>query len=372
MLLKIEKLVYGGAGLARTEGGVVFVPRSAPGDVIEAQIVDKRKDYSIARIIEIVEPSPDRQESMCTAGCCPWQHIRYERQVDYKQAIIRESFQRLGHLNWDEPIRQITGPDRNYRLRATFHVINGRLGFMQEKTNVVIPIQSCASLVPELNQFIASMDPNGAREVHVVSTPAIAATFVFEDGTIKRSGRAMIQVDGIRYRVSGETFFQANRFLLMPFINEVLSQAGPSPAHVLELYSGSGFFSIPLSRLAREVIGIEGSRAAVLQARENARLNERTNVKFFERPVDATLRGSDLRPDVVLLDPPRAGCGLKNAERIAALKSQRIVYVSCNPTTFAPEGAILVSKGYDLRRVTLIDQFPNTYHSEIVALFELK
>ncbi len=372
MLLKIEKLVYGGAGLARTEGGVVFVPRSAPGDVIEAQIVDKRKDYSIARIIEIVEPSPDRQESMCTAGCCPWQHIRYERQVDYKQAIIRESLQRLGHLNWDEPIREITGPDRNYRLRATFHVINGRLGFMQEKTNVVIPIQSCASLVPELNQFIASMDPNGAREVHVVSAPAIAATFVFEDGTIKRSGRAMIQVDGIRYRISGETFFQANRFLLMPFINEVLSQAGPSPAHVLELYSGSGFFSIPLSRLAREVIGIEGSRTAVLQARENARLNERINVKFFDRPVDVTLRGSGLRPDVILLDPPRAGCGVKNAGRIAALESRRIVYVSCNPTTFAPEAAILVSKGYDLRRVTLIDQFPNTYHIEIVALFELK
>src|SRR2546425_6267171 len=264
MRLKIEKLVYGGSGLARTEEGVVFVPRTAPGDVIEAKIVGKKKDYSLGRITEILESSPDRQEAVCEAGCCHWQHIRYDRQVDYKEAIIRESIERLGHLKWDGPIKRIVGPDRNYRLRATFHVINGRLGFMQEKTNVVIPIQSCASLVPELNQFIASMDPNGAREVHVVSTPAIAATFVFEDGTIKRSGRAMIHVDGIRYRISGETFFQANRFLLMPFINEVLSHAGPSPAHVLELYSGSGFFSIPLSRLAREGISIEGSCNAVL------------------------------------------------------------------------------------------------------------
>src|SRR5207245_5645843 len=120
-------------------------------------------------------------------------------------------------------IREITGPDRNYRLRATFHVINGRLGFMQEKTNVVIPIQSCASLVPELNQFIASMDPNGAREVHVVSAPAIAATFVFEDGTIKRSGRAMIHVDGIRYRSSGGPLVRANPLLLLRIMNEVLS-----------------------------------------------------------------------------------------------------------------------------------------------------
>jgi 23S rRNA (uracil1939-C5)-methyltransferase len=350
----------------------VFVPRTAPGDIIEAEIIDKRKDYSIARLTGILEPSPDRQESVCIAGCCPWQHIRYERQVDHKQAIIRESFQRLGHLNWDETIRQITGPDRNYRLRATFHVVDGRLGFMQEKTNVVIPIQGCASLVPELNQFIASVDPEGAHEVHVVSAPEIAATFVFEDGTVKRSGRAMIHVDGIRYRISAETFFQANRFLLTPFINEVLSQAGPFPTHVLELYSGSGFFSIPLSRVAKEVIGIDSNRGAVRQARESARLNERWNVKFFERSVDATLRSADLKPDVVVLDPPRAGFGARNAERIASLQSGRIVYVSCNPTTFSPDAAILMSKGYDLRRVTFIDQFPNTYHIEMVALFELK
>src|SRR5436309_14365619 len=98
----------------------------------------------------------------------------------------------------------------------------------------------------------------------------------------------------------------------MPFINEVLSQAGPCPAHVLELYSGSGFFSIPLSRLAREVIGIDGSRTAVLQARENARLNERINVKFFARPVVVSFGSTGLRPDVRLLDMSRAGCGVKS------------------------------------------------------------
>src|SRR5687767_12572249 len=105
MRLTIEKLVYGGAGLARTEAGVVFVPRTAPGDVIEAEIVERKKDYSTGRVTSILEASPDRQEPYCpnyeTAGCCHWQHIRYDRQVDYKEAIIRESLQRLGHIHWD-------------------------------------------------------------------------------------------------------------------------------------------------------------------------------------------------------------------------------------------------------------------------------
>ena len=372
MRLRIEKLVYGGSGLARTEQGIIFVPRTAPGDVIEAEIVEKKKDYSIARIATILEPSLDRQESVCVAGCCHWQHIRYNAQVDYKEGIIRESLERLGRFKWSSPIRRITGPDRNYRLRATFHVTEGRLGFMQERANAVIPIQSCASLVPELNQFIASTDPNRAREVHVVSAPEIAAAFVFEDGSIRRTGRAVIHVNGFRYKISAETFFQANRFLLMPFINEVLTQIGPTPAHVLELYSGAGFFSIPLARAANEVIAVERDRASVRQARENARLNERWNLRFFDSRVDAALQGADLRPDVVVLDPPRTGCGIKNAERIAALEARRIVYVSCNPTTFAPEAAYLISRGYDLRCITLIDQFPNTYHIEIVASFELK
>ena len=168
MRLTIEKLVYGGAGLARTEQGVVFVPRTAPGDIVEVEIIDRKKDYATGRIIEILEPSPDRQDPYCpnyiTAGCCHWQHIRYDRQVDYKEAIIRETLRRVGHFEWNEAIERLTGPDRNYRLRATFHVINGRLGFVKENTNVVVPIGSCTSLVPELNEFISRADPGPADE----------------------------------------------------------------------------------------------------------------------------------------------------------------------------------------------------------------
>jgi len=370
MRLKIEKLVYGGSGLARSDEGVVFVPKSAPGDVIEAQIVERKKDYSVARMTKLLEPSPDRQPALCAAGCCHWQHIRYDRQVEYKESIIRESLTRLGHIEWNGNINRITGPDRNYRLRATFHVVGGTFGFMLEKSNTIVPIRECASLVPELNEFIRTANPSGAREVHVVSAPEIAATFVLLDGTLARQGRATIHVDRIQYRINPETFFQANRFLLAPFINEVLLQAGPTPKNVLDLYSGVGFFSIPLSQIAAEVIGVEGNHAAVRLFRENVRTNGRSNLKVFEGQVDTSLQEADVKPDVVVLDPPRAGCGTRTAQRITGLKPGRIVYVSCNPTTFAHEASVCLTHGYDLKRLTLIDQFPNTYHIEMVAMFE--
>jgi tRNA/tmRNA/rRNA uracil-C5-methylase (TrmA/RlmC/RlmD family) len=375
MRFKIEKLVYGGAGLARSDEGVVFIPRTAPGDVVEAEIIERKKDYATAALKQILEPSPDRQTPYCpnyeTAGCCHWQHIDYKRQVQHKDAIIRESLGRLGHFQWAGEIKHVTGPDRNYRMRATFHVANGQLGFIREKTHTVIPIRGCASLVPELNQFIGSVDATGAREVHALSAPEVVSSFVLNNGTIQRAGHATVHVDGLQYRVTADTFFQANRFLLAPFINEVVEQAAPDSKNILELYAGAGFFSIPLARLARELIAIESNRTAVRQARENAAANK-THLRVVEGEADVAMQSSELKPDVIVLDPPRAGCGVKATERIAGLNAARIVYISCNPSTFAREAAILLQQNYQLQRVTLIDQFPNTYHIELVASFELK
>jgi 23S rRNA (uracil1939-C5)-methyltransferase len=370
MQLKIEKLVYGGDGLARTDVGVVFVPRTAAGDVVEAEIIEKKKDYSTARIKKILDPSPDRQDPYCpnykTEGCCHWQHIQYKKQVDYKEAIVRESLKRLGRIEWEREINRVTGPDRNYRLRATFHVMNGRLGFVNG------PIRECASLVPELNRFISTVDAPAAQEVYALSAPEVIASFVLNNGAIQRSGRATMHVNGFQYRVTADVFFQANRFLLWPLINEVLAQVGPAPRNLLELYSGAGFFSIPLAGVAKEVIAIESNRSAVRQARESAMLNKTGELRLVEGQVDTILRGADVQPHVIVLDPPRAGCGVKTAGLIAELGPQRIVYVSCNPTTFAREAKVLASHSYELQRITLVDQFPNTHHIETVALFEVR
>jgi 23S rRNA (uracil1939-C5)-methyltransferase len=378
MQVTIEKMVYGGAGLVRTDEGILFVPRTAPGDVVEVEIYDRKKDYSSARVTSIIQPSPDRQSPDCpnyeTAGCCHWQHIRYDRQLQIKEAVLRETLQRAGRIAWEGPIRVISGPDRNYRLRATFHVRDRRVGFIRERSNTVVPIQECSSLVPELNAFIpeanrllASFDK--VEEIRVVSGPAVAATF---DGRSTGMENPRIRVNDFVFDMHPDAFFQSNRFLLEQFVNEVLDQAGAAPKYVLDLCCGSGFFSIPVAKRAIELLGVESSRIAVREGRLNADLNDIENVQFVEREVETALKDADVKPDLVLLNPPRTGCGKQTAQTIAKMMVPRIVYVSCNPSTFAPEAAVFLKQGYKLERITMIDQFPNTYHIEMIAAFTLQ
>lgn len=374
MKVKIEKMVYGGAGLARTEEGVLFVPRTAPGDVVEVEIIDRKKDYSTARVTSVVESSPDRQTPDCpnyeTVGCCHWQHIQYARQLEIKEAVLRETLKRAGQIQWDGPIKIIPSPDRNYRLRATFHVLDKQVGFVRERGNAVIPIQSCSSLVPELNSFIPELNQllsgfDEVEEIHAVSGPAVAATF---DGRATGMENPQITVKDFVFDMHPDAFFQSNRFLLAGFMEEVLDQVG-TPKYVLDLFCGSGFFSLPVAKRAVEVLGVESSRIAVRQGRRNADLNGVKNMEFVERDVDGALKDARLKPDVVLLNPPRIGAGKQTATRVTALGAMRIVYVSCNPSTFAREAAVFLKEGYKLERITMVDQFPNTYHIETVATF---
>lgn len=356
MQVTIEKLVYGGSGLARTDQGVIFVPRTAPGDVVEVELVGRKSDYANARVTALIEPSPDRQTPSCpnyeTAGCCHWQHIRYARQLEIKEAILRETLQRTGRIVWEGPIPIISGPDTHYRLRATFHVVNGKLGFVEQGSHRVVPIVECSSLAPEINALLAKGETYSVRELNVVAWPRVeVGEFVFE--------------------LHPDAFFQSNRYLLKPFLEEVVRAAGGG-RRVLDLFCGSGFFTVPLAKGGAEVIGVESSRIAVRQARLNASLNDVRNVEVFEGDVEETLkRSKDVQPDVVVLNPPRTGAGRQTAELVAGLGARKIVYVSCNPSTFAREAAAMLAKGYQLESVTMVDQFPNTYHIEMVAVLVL-
>jgi 23S rRNA (uracil1939-C5)-methyltransferase len=353
MQVTIEKLVYGGAGLARTDQGVIFVPRTAPGDVVEVELLARKSDYANARMTALLEASPDRQVPVCpnyeTAGCCHWGHLQYPRQLEIKEAILRETLQRTGRIVWEGPISVISGPDLHYRLRATFHVVNGKLGFVEEGSHRVVPIVECSSLAPELNAILAKGETYAVRELNVVAWPRV-------------------EVGEFAFELHPDAFFQSNRFLLKPFMDAVVQAVGGAP-RVLDLFCGSGFFTIPLGKTSGQVLGVESNRISVKQAKVNASLNEVKNVEFFEGDVEETLkRSKDLKPDVVVLNPPRTGAGREVAGLVAGLNARKIVYVSCNPSTFAREAAAMMGKGYALESVTMVDQFPNTYHIEMVAV----
>jgi 23S rRNA (uracil1939-C5)-methyltransferase len=380
MRVTIEKLVYGGAGLARTEQGVVFVPRTAPGDVLEVELTEKKNDYALARITSMLEPSPDRQSPTCpnyeTAGCCHWQHIRYPRQVEIKESILRETLQRLARISWDGPISALTAIDHHYRLRASFHVHKQKVGFVEERSHRIVPILECNALSEELNAFIPEAnamlaDPEMAKtsEVHAISGPPVLAAF---DKRIVGKSPVRLKVRDWTFDLHPEAFFQTNRHLLAGFLEIVLQKARGS-RRVLDLFCGSGFFAIPLAREAGEVLGVESSRTAIKQAQVNARLNHINNAEFFEASVvDALRQSPDLRPDLVTLNPPRSGAGRDVADLVASLGAERILYISCNPSTFARETPPILARGYTLQDLTMVDQFPNTFHIELIATFQRK
>jgi 23S rRNA (uracil1939-C5)-methyltransferase len=345
--------------------------------VVEVEIVERKADYAVARVTSLLEPSPDRQIPVCpnyeTAGCCHWQHIRYDRQVEIKEGILRETLQRTGRIVWEKPIPILSGPDLHYRMRSSFHVQHQRLGFVVERSHAVVPILECSALSEELNAFI----PQGneilarpamaeVREVYAISGPPVLAVIGRER---IGQGPARVTVKDWVYDLHPQAFFQTNRHLLVGFLEAALTQAGDAK-RVLDLFCGSGFFTIPLSRAADEVLGVETSRTAVKQARLNARLNNVTNAEFFEGSVEESLRASpDLRPDVVVLNPPRVGAGRAVAGLIAGLRAERIIYVSCNPSTFAREAVTFLGAGYTLEDIVFVDQFPNTYHIELIGAF---
>ena len=381
MRIKIEKLVYGGAGIARTEEGVVFVNKVLPGELVEVEIVDRKKDYANARAIEVIEPSTQRKSAVCpnfeTVGCCSWDYITYETQLEIKESIIRESLTRLGRIDWSKPIERITGPERGYRMRANFHVENRQLGFVREKTHDVVPITECAALMPALNGFIGEANvalgkpeltkTETVRAIAAPETGEVAATFLSgrkRDSWTDRLPRT--RVLGIEYRLRPDSFFQPNRYLLEAMAAEVV-RASEGSDIVLDLFCGSGFFSLLMARGASRVIGTD--RRSVSNAQWNARRNEIANVEFVKASAWAFMMKARVKADTVVIDPPRTGAGKGIVRKITALEPKKVIYVSCNPTTFASEARLLLGQGYELNSLKFVDQLPNTHHIETIAIF---
>ena len=262
MQITIEKLVHGGAGMARTKDGVVFVKKVLPGEVVEVEAFERKRDYINARLVEVMNSSPHRRAPVCpnfsTVGCCNWDYIAYDQQAEIKDSIIRDSLSRLGQIEWDSPIGRITGIDQGYRMRAKFHVNDHQLGFIREHTHRFVPITACKALMPALNHFIGEANRALRRprlrtteSVHVIASPEkgeVAATF--HSGRKRAAWTDRLprtRVNGIEYRLRPDSFFQPNQHLLKTMASEVVGATEGSNV-VLDLFCGSGFFTLLMAR----------------------------------------------------------------------------------------------------------------------------
>ena len=435
----IDRMAYGGRGVARVNGLVVFVSGAAPGDVIRARVARVRRSYAEADGVAVEAASADRVVPRCPhfgpCGGCIWQHLSYPAQAHAKEAIVRESLAHLGGMRAAvvRPIVQALDPwyYRN-KMEFSFHPA-GTLGLHERGAwNRIVPIEVCflqseasVSLVRAVRAFarsaaLAPYDPQthagfmrslviresratGDRLVGLVTGPGPlpqAEEFVAavraaapvtgivrgiapgaSDGApITRveplDGRPQLDemVAGLRFRIGLETFFQTNTAQATRMVEYVTDRAGLlDDRPVIDLYCGVGTFSLALARAGARVVGVELLQSSVEAARENARLNELDTTRFVSgdaRVVLPVLVDELGSPEVLILDPPRAGAGGRVMRKIGRSGARRIIYVSCNPTTLAPDLGELLPFGYRLIDVQPFDLFPQTYHVEAVAVLD--
>lgn len=420
--LTIAKIVHGGRGMARWDGAPVFVGTVLEREQVAARVTALRKGYVEAVAERVLTPSETRVEAPCPAypacGGCQLQHAAYPAQLAIKRAIVQETLHRLGALDVELP-PVIPSPEPfGYRLRAQVKVGwtagNPVLGFFEARSHHVVAAPTCLVLHPRLQSALAALrdvyrspearaDPAlaGVREVELQTTStanhvvivlhveslrssafnALAASLrariplrgliAYSRGTRRVAGDDWLEehIDGLSCRVSDRTFLQVNGGANAALIASVVAWAGlTGRERVVDLYAGFGNFSLPLAAASR-VTAVESSPSAVADARWNARTTGRP-VHVIGRSVEAwTPTARDRRPDLVVLDPPRAGLGRPALARVLQLDAPRLLYVSCEPATLARDARRLVEAGYGLTRVAAFDLFPQTAHIESLVEF---
>ena len=428
LVLDVDSIAQGGRGVARANGYVVFVSGALPGDRVRARLTKAKRSFGEAQAVELVVPSAERIADQCVHGgepCpgAPWQGLPYARQLDEKAKQVDEALRRLGGLEGFElePAAPAAAEWRyRNKLEYSFGEQEGRLalGFHRRGSWAeVIDADDCL-LASERNNAARNRVRDWARregipayekrqqegvlrnlvvregrrtgqlQTRLVTAPAgfakppVDLHTVVEgpgggtDGPTGVLGEEFLEeeVAGLRLRVSASAFFQTNTETAERLYAIAADYAGLSGRErVFDLYCGVGTIGLALARRAGEVWGIETVREAVGDAEENARRNGIANAQYLA--ADVRLGARPLleragRPDVVVLDPPRAGLSKKVVRRVVECGAPRIVYVSCNPTTLAPNASQLTDAGYTLRRVRPVDMFPQTPHVECVALLE--
>ncbi len=379
--VSIEKIVYGGLGLARHNGQVFLIPFAASGDRLLVEPAQEKKGYTLAHIKEILEPSLQRRTPACAyfqvCGGCQLQHLTYAAQREAKTGFIRESLMRLGGIDWSNEIPMVYSEEFNYRLRAQLKLgVNQsrvQIGYFKPESYEFCEVTSCPLLSPALNDVLNRLHSLKVDEVGEAQTIDLIEGLNGQlalHPAISRlaSDNVEIMVGEFRYQVEAGAFFQVNRFLLEEMSKLVVS--GEQGKDAVDLYSGVGFFTIQLATSFMRIFGVESSLRATHWAELNAQKNGCSNARFWTGQVQDWLQKSPLlkdKVDLVVVDPPRAGLTRKVIASLLRWKPERMIYVSCNPTTLARDLKHLIGGGYTLATLTAIDLFPQTFHIETVA-----
>lgn len=395
--LTIEKWVYGGAGLGRLEGRVALVPFVLPGEKVLLSVGREKASMLEGRVAGWLEKSEKRVDARCPyfekCGGCHYQHAPYELQLEQKVEIVREVLKRVGRLDAPTQIDVVAGEPWSYRNRSQFHLRGPKIGYLEAGSHNLVAVDQCPISAPLINDALAVLTksvkdrrwPRFLREVELFTNGEKVMINVLDTEGGRRVARGFFdwlgeriegaadgyldyQMDDSAYRVSHNSFFQVNRFLVGSLVETAL--AGTSGETALDLYSGVGLFTLPLSRRFARVDAVETSASAVRDLEYNVR-DSGDKVHAHRAQAEQYLESLNAPPDFVVADPPRSGLGKGVVKHLARLKPPRINIVSCDPATLARDLGALIAAGYEVAGLTVVDLFPQTYHIECVARLEL-
>jgi 23S rRNA (uracil1939-C5)-methyltransferase len=417
--LTIEKLVYGGDGLARLpEGKTVFLPFVLPGEEVSAAIVQEKSSFARATLDQVIKPSPYRIQPQCpyfsACGGCHYQHAGYTAQLENKRAILKETLLRNGKLEWKGEIITHSGEPWGYRNRSRLKVRGGAvfaIGYHKMGSHDLLPVKQCPISSPAINRVLTHIwemgeggkVPAGISEIEFFADHAdakmVLEIYIAQDAPEMREFAAALQAkapevkgiafftentspDSLRelpkytvgdatlaylvgeksFRVSAGSFFQVNRYLVRELVQTVVGDFHGKIA--LDLYAGVGLFASHLSKRFDQVFAVESAPASAADLQANAV----KNMVPVLSPAEGFLpRCINMQPELVVVDPPRAGLGAKTTQLLAALRVKRIVYVSCDPATLARDIRLFLETGYHVEEVHMVDLFPQTFHIESVV-----
>lgn len=409
LTVKLEKLTYGGDALGRvidpqteTDGRAVFVPFGLPGETVRVRVIEQKRGHIRAELVEVLEPSPERIRPKCShfgiCGGCAYQHISYPNQLQVKTDILRDQLIRIGKIQ-NPPVQpMVASPQEwNYRNNVQFHIsLAGELGYIRANGRDMFPISECHLPEAALNSLWPSLEFDPGLGLERISlrlgmndetmlvlesdTPeppeleleaALSVVHLAGDDMVVMAGdgEIILSVNSREFHVSAASFFQVNTRMAGEMVQHLLDHLPVSPqTTLLDVYCGVGLFSAFFAGRVGRLIGIEASPSACEDFAAN--LDEFDNVELYEAPAEMVLPSLRMHPEVVIVDPPRAGLDIRALEALLAQKPARIAYVSCDPSTLARDAARLISGGYRLVQVTPFDLFPQTYSIESISIFE--
>jgi 23S rRNA (uracil1939-C5)-methyltransferase len=393
--ITIEKLVYGGDALSRVNGQVLLVPFALPGEEVEVTTAQAKGKILRGFNPRVISASPHRVQPDCEyftrCGGCHYQHAEYDYQLEQKVAILRETLMRLGRITIAEEIPVLSAHPWQYRNRIQLHFDRNKLGYLESGSQKLCSITHCPISSPKLNSVIEALQgavtrpewPTFLRGLEIFtnetdvqlnvtdsSRPLAVRFFSWCAELIPGFQPASInyEVLGQVFRISRGTFFQVNRFLIEKLVEEVTGNYTGETA--IDLYAGAGLFSLPLAKRFHSVVAVERNTAAYRDLEYNLIPSEPA-VRAVHAGTEEFIEQLRETPDLMVADPPRTGLTRAVATRLLTVQPSKIVIVSCDPATLARDLETL-AQSYQIRRVALVDLFPQTFHFETVVHLELK